>query len=75
MRKTLVLLIALLSLPMVPGMAGEGDIGAKIKQISEGEHRSDQNKARNRYRNPVETLQFFGIKEDMTVVEISPGGG
>lgn len=40
-----------------------------------GEHRSDANRARDRYRNPKETLAFFGFRSDMTVVEIWPGGG
>lgn len=40
-----------------------------------GEHRSDKNKARDVYRNPMETLAFFGFRADMTVVEITPGGG
>ncbi len=37
--------------------------------------RSAADKARDRYRHPLETLTFFGIKPDMTVVEIWPGGG
>ena len=37
--------------------------------------RSEVNRARDDYRHPYETLQFFGIQPDMTVVEISPGGG
>ncbi|MCP4045303.1 MAG: class I SAM-dependent methyltransferase [Gammaproteobacteria bacterium] len=41
----------------------------------EGEHRSESNKARDQYRHPAETLEFFGIKDDMTVLEIWPGGG
>jgi len=40
-----------------------------------GSHRSDRNKARDRYRHPKETLTFFGLRQDMTVVEIWPGGG
>ncbi len=40
-----------------------------------GSHRSDRNKARDRYRHPKETLTFFGLRRDMTVVEIWPGGG
>ena len=40
-----------------------------------GPQRSDANKARDKYRHPLETLSFFGIKPDMTVVEISPGTG
>jgi predicted methyltransferase len=40
-----------------------------------GEHRSERNRARDRYRHPKETLEFFGLRRDMTVVEIWPGGG
>ncbi len=36
---------------------------------------SDKAKARYQYRNPKQTLEFFGIKEGMTVVEALPGGG
>ncbi len=38
-------------------------------------HRSDANKARDKYRNPVETLSFFGVKPTDNVVELYPGGG
>ena len=31
--------------------------------------------ARDSWRHPLETLGFFGIRADSTVVEISPGGG
>lgn len=31
--------------------------------------------ARDAWRHPYETLSFFGIRPDSTVVEISPGGG
>jgi len=40
-----------------------------------GPQRSAANKARDRYRHPKETLQFFGIRPEMTVVEIWPGPG
>jgi predicted methyltransferase len=40
-----------------------------------GDHRSAGNKARDRYRHPKETLAFYGLRSDMTVVEIWPGGG
>ena len=40
-----------------------------------GAHRSAANKARDRYRHPKETLEFFGIRPEMTVVEIWPGPG
>jgi predicted methyltransferase len=38
-------------------------------------HRSEANKARDKYRNPVETLSFFGVKPTDNVVELYPGGG
>lgn len=40
-----------------------------------GEHRTANNKARDKYRHPIETLSFFGFSSNMTVVEITPGGG
>ena len=37
--------------------------------------RTPANVQRDRYRNPFETLSFFGVRPNMTVVEIWPGGG
>jgi predicted methyltransferase len=48
---------------------------AKLKSVVNGEHRSAANKARDKYRHPVETLAFFGIRPNMTVVELWPFGG
>lgn len=36
-------------------------------------HRSPANVARDPYRHPLETLAFFGIRQDNVVVEILPG--
>lgn len=47
----------------------------KWQDILGGDQRSEQNKVRDVYRNPKRTLEFFGIKPGMTVVEISPGQG
>ena len=35
----------------------------------------DNDRARDKYRNPAETLEFFGVEPTMTVVEWGPGGG
>ncbi len=40
-----------------------------------GEHRSGENRARDRFRNPKETLEFFGLEPGMTVIELYPGTG
>ncbi|HEY1551092.1 MAG TPA: methyltransferase domain-containing protein [Kofleriaceae bacterium] len=37
--------------------------------------RTDAERARDKYRHPAETLAFFGLKPDMHVVELVPGGG
>lgn len=38
-------------------------------------YRSVENAKRDQYRHPLETLKFFGIQPNMTVVEITPGAG
>jgi len=38
-------------------------------------HRDEKNILRDKYRNPYETLSFFRIQPEMTVVELSPGRG
>ena len=48
---------------------------AGLEAVIGGDHRAPQNRARDRFRNPYETLTFFGIKPNMTVVEIWPGRG
>jgi predicted methyltransferase len=40
-----------------------------------GDHRSEENIDRNRYRHPVGTLTFLGLEDGMTVMEIWPGAG
>jgi predicted methyltransferase len=46
-----------------------------IEAAVAAETRSEANVARDRYRHPSETLRFFGVEPDDTVVEIWPGGG
>jgi len=62
-------------LACIPCAATGSDIGLLIDEIMVGVHRSDVNRARDRYRHPKETLLFFGLRPDMTVVEIAPSRG
>jgi predicted methyltransferase len=55
--------------------AGNDKTKAALQNVIAGPHRSESNKSRDVYRHPLETLTWFGITEDMTVVEIWPGGG
>ncbi len=48
---------------------------ATLDRVLAGDHRSEANRARDKYRHPKETLEFFGLRQDMTVMEVSPGGG
>ncbi len=43
--------------------------------VVHGEWRSDEAKARDRYRHPIESLTFWGLKPKPTVIEVSPGSG
>ena len=77
-KSTLFVMLAWSILAIVPMQAAaQDDAGATdaLKEAIAGPQRSDANKARDKYRHPLETLSFFGIKPDMTVVEISPGAG
>ena len=56
------------------GMAGR-DAGPAIDAAIAGSHRPDSNRARDVYRHPKETLQFFGLRPDASVVEVWPGAG
>lgn len=55
--------------------AMDAELISRIETAMQGDHRSDKNKARNKYRNPIGTLAFFGLEPSMTVLEIGPGGG
>ena len=46
-----------------------------LHELADGPHRSTEEKARNEYRHPVETLKSFDVQPDMTVVEVWPGSG
>ncbi|WP_266172163.1 class I SAM-dependent methyltransferase [Dyella subtropica] len=76
--KRFTLLAAALLLPAIGSTApavSPDNTTAALQQAVNGSWRSDANKARDRYRHPIETLQFFGIRPDMTVIELAPGGG
>ena len=39
------------------------------------EHRTEQEIKRDRNRDPIRALNFFGLKENMKVIEFAPGNG
>jgi predicted methyltransferase len=71
------LLASALLLPCLANAAPKTttDTTAQLQHAVDGTWRSTAHQARDRYRHPVDTLRFFGIKPDMTVIELDPGGG
>jgi len=65
----------LLSAQGAPAQAASSDVDQALQAATHGAWRSAKNVARDKYRHPVQTLEFFGIKPDDTVVEVLPGGG
>jgi predicted methyltransferase len=50
-------------------------IDEKVEAALAAESRPDAHVERDRNRRPLETLNFFGLEDDMTVLELLPGGG
>ncbi|HEV8695326.1 MAG TPA: methyltransferase [Lysobacter sp.] len=48
---------------------------APLQAVLNGAWRDPKNTARDIYRHPQQTLEFFGIQPAQTVVEITPGAG
>lgn len=64
----------LMLLALLNGNALADDFAGLAEAIN-GKHRPADNKARDRYRHPQQTLEFFDVKATMTVVEVWPGQG
>lgn len=45
-----------------------------LKRLIAGPQRHASNVARDPYRNPAESLRFLGVRPDMVVAEVQPGG-
>lgn len=48
---------------------------AALRAVLASEHRKPGNAERDKYRHPLETLEFFGFKPTSTVIEYGPGEG
>jgi predicted methyltransferase len=61
---------------LVPAVTLAADaVDPALAAVIAGDHRPAANRARDPYRHPAETLTFFGLRPDMTVVEVWPAGG
>lgn len=60
---------------LVPPTSASDFTAAQLDIVLAGDWRSAADRARDRYRHPKQTLEFFGVQPDQTVVEITPGSG
>ena len=72
MKKTIALFTCIACLT-TPSVAGE--IDAKVEAALAADIRTTAETARDNNRKPLETLKFFGMTDDMHVLELVPGGG
>lgn len=72
---TLLLATAALTPYAAPPAQAADDVAAKLDEVLAGDHRDPKNAARDRYRHPKDTLLFFGLRPNMTVVEVWPSAG
>ncbi|MGI4815071.1 MAG: class I SAM-dependent methyltransferase [Janthinobacterium lividum] len=59
--------------PGAPATPAAAD--ASLAAVIAGPQRKPADQARDVYRHPLETLQFFQLRPDQTVIEIAPGNG
>ena len=55
--------------------AAIADIKEKLETAMASDVRTEAEVKRDANRRPIQTLEFFGLEEDMTVIELIPGGG
>jgi predicted methyltransferase len=68
-------LLAIILLSLVGVAHAENEIDAKVEVALADESRPAKDRERDRNRRPLDTLNFFGLKDDMRVLELLPGGG
>jgi predicted methyltransferase len=51
------------------------EVANRIRAAIAAEHRTPADTARDANRKPLETLLFFGVREDLHVLELVPAGG
>ncbi len=69
--------IVLAAILLMTGLVAQAanDIDAKVEAALAAEARPQADRDRDRNRRPLQTLQFYGLKDNMRVLELLPGGG
>lgn len=72
------LITILMTMTLMSAFAATDDFKAvedKLKSALKADIRSERETDRDRNRRPVSTLKFMGLRDDMKVLELIPGGG
>jgi len=67
--------ILVLLLAAATAAQAANEIDTKVEAALAAESRPEADRERDRNRRPSDTLNFFGMKDDMRVLELLPGGG
>lgn len=68
-------LLALTVLMLTGNAVAANEIDAKVEAALAAESRPEADRERDRNRKALDTLNFFGLKDNMRVLELIPGGG
>jgi predicted methyltransferase len=68
-------LLAFTILALAGSALAANEIDTKVEAALAAEARPQADRDRDRNRRPLETLNFFGLKDNMRVLELIPGGG
>lgn len=75
-RKSAMKVLLTVALLALVGVAyAENEIDAKVEAALADEARPAEDRTRDRNRRPMDTLKFFGLRDNMRVLELMPGGG
>ena len=68
-------LLAFTLLTLAGSALAANEIDTKVGSALAAEARPQADRDRDRNRRPLQTLKFFGLKDNMRVLELIPGGG
>lgn len=75
MRAVLIMGLGLIVPSAYAQFAPPSEFQQRVFEVMESDIRTDEERARDANRQPAEVLEFFGLEEDMRVIEILPFSG
>lgn len=77
MKKSILALALCCASVAMPTIADSAlpSIKEQVKSAMKSDVRTEADKLRDRNRRPLQALEFFGLKQDMKVIELTPGNG